>query len=73
MSYNSDEDFHLEFDLITGETEYALEFRLKGTKKEVWIPKSQIHEDNVGNYEQGDTNGSCMISGWIANEKGLVS
>lgn len=38
--------------------------------RELWIPKSQIHDDSeIGSV--GDT-GTLAISEWIATEKGLV-
>ena len=38
--------------------------------EEVWIPKSQIHDDSEV-YEDG-TDGDLVISRWIAEKKGLA-
>ena len=38
--------------------------------EEVWIPKSQIHEDSEV-YKEG-TEGTLVITEWIAEKKGLV-
>jgi hypothetical protein len=37
---------------------------------EVWIPKSQIHDDSEV-YDEGSS-GTLVITEWIAREKGLV-
>ena len=39
---------------------------------EIWIPKSQIH-DNSEVYDAGDhSEGTLVITEWIAKEKGLL-
>lgn len=38
--------------------------------REVWLPKSQIHDDSEV-YKNG-TDGDLVISKWIATEKSLV-
>ncbi len=38
--------------------------------EEYWIPKSQIHDDSEV-YEDG-TEGTLVVSEWIAREKNLV-
>ena len=50
------------------ETEMALLCEIDG--KQVWIPKSQIHEDSEV-YKMG-TEGELVIPQWLAEEKELV-
>jgi hypothetical protein len=38
--------------------------------EEIWIPKSQIHEDSEV-YAKG-TDGDLIITEWIAGKKGLL-
>lgn len=53
---------------VTKETDKALLCVIEG--KEVWMPKSQIHEDSKV-FKEGDE-GTLTVSEWIATEKGLV-
>lgn len=57
---------------VVRETEKALlcAFELKNGRQELWIPKSQIHDDSEV-YEE-DTEGVLVIPEWLAIEKGLV-
>jgi len=50
------------------ETEKALLCGVDG--REVWIPKTQIHEDSEV-WKTGDK-GHLVIPTWLAEEKGLV-
>lgn len=38
--------------------------------QEVWIPKSQLHDDSE--VYKADTEGTLIISEWIAKQKELV-
>lgn len=49
-------------------TEKALLVEVDG--EEVWLPRSQIVEDESEALEEGDT-GTLAITQWIAREKGL--
>jgi hypothetical protein len=40
-------------------------------KREVWVPKSQVHDDSEV-YAQGHE-GKLVISAWFADKEGLVS
>jgi hypothetical protein len=53
---------------VKRETEKALLVEIGG--EELWIPKSQIHDDSEV-YREGDT-GKLVITEWIAREKGLL-
>jgi hypothetical protein len=53
---------------VTKETDKALLCVIEG--KEVWIPKSQIHDDSEV-FEEGHK-GKLVISEWIAKEKELI-
>lgn len=37
-----------------------------------WIPKSQIHDDSEVFDDQKNSNGTLIITAWIAEQKGLV-
>jgi hypothetical protein len=50
------------------DTPDAILVRVEG--KEVWIPKSHIHDDSEV-FKKG-TDGRLIISQWIAEQKGLV-
>lgn len=50
------------------ETDAALLCVIDGD--EVWIPKSQVHEDSE--VRQEGSSGTLVITEWIAREKGLV-
>lgn len=50
------------------ESDLALLCRVDG--QEVWIPKSQIHEDS--DVRSVHDKGELIVSEWIATEKGLV-
>lgn len=49
-------------------TEKALLCLIEG--KEVWIPKSQIHDDSE--VYDDDHEGKLVVSEWIAKEKELI-
>lgn len=53
----------------TAETDKAILCHVDG--KEVWIPKSQIHDDSEVYRVDADP-GELVISEWIAKEKGLI-
>lgn len=53
---------------VKRETDKAILVEIKG--EELWIPKSQIHDDSEV-YASGHT-GKLVISEWIAREKSLV-
>jgi hypothetical protein len=53
---------------VSRETDKAILVEIKG--EEVWIPKSQIHDDSEV-YASGHT-GKLVITEWLAREKGLV-
>lgn len=56
---------------VVRETEKALLVRLHDHKdKELWVPKSQIHDDSEV-YEEG-TEGILLVTEWFAEEEGLV-
>lgn len=63
-------DGKVEFEGIkcTGETEKAILVKIEGTRH--WIPKNQVDDDSDV-YKTG-TDGTLIISEWIAKEKGLV-
>jgi len=52
---------------VVKETDKALLCNIHG--EEIWIPKSQIHEDSEV-YEEGGK-GSLVITQWLASQKGL--
>jgi hypothetical protein len=52
---------------VVKETDKALLCNIHG--EEIWIPKSQIKEDSEV-FEEG-TEGSLVISQWLASQKGL--
>ena len=54
---------------IIGETALALKCKVYG--QEIWIPRSQIYEDESDAYEVGET-GTLVITDFIAIEKGIV-
>jgi hypothetical protein len=53
---------------VLRETEKAILCEIDG--KQVWLPKSQIHDDSEV-YKMG-TEGELVISQWLAEEKDLV-
>jgi hypothetical protein len=53
---------------VVRETDKALLCSIEG--EEIWIPKSQIHDDSEV-YEDGGE-GDLVINEWLAIEKGLV-
>jgi hypothetical protein len=58
---------HVEVDEIIRATDDALLVKLG--EEEVWIPRSQIADDE--RYEEGDLNCTVSITKWIANRKGI--
>ena len=52
------------------ETEKAVLVRCVDWKEDMWIPKSQIHDDSEV-YGEGHE-GKLVITQWIAERKGLV-
>jgi hypothetical protein len=52
------------------ETEKALLVILEETGDEVWVPKSQIHDDSEV-FKEGQS-GEVVVSAWWAEKKGLV-
>lgn len=54
--------------VCTAETEKALLCEIAG--EEYWIPKSQVDDDSEV-YMQG-TEGTLIITEWIATQKGLL-
>ena len=64
------DDDVVEFEDVTvkAETDKALLCVIEG--EETWIPKGQIHDDSEV-HEKG-TNGTLIISRWIAIQKDLV-
>lgn len=53
---------------VSKETESALLVNIEG--EEIWIPKSQIDDDSE--VYKKDTEGTLVITEWIAKQKGLV-
>lgn len=53
------------------ETEKALHVFVVDTGDEVWIPKSQIHDDSDV-YSRDTSPGTITITRWIAEQKGIV-
>ena len=51
------------------ETEAALLVEVEG-EEEIWIPKSQIHDDSE--VYKMDTEGTLVIPLWLAEKHGLV-
>jgi hypothetical protein len=60
----------LESVVATAETEDALLVMIDDYGDEVWIPKSQIHDDSEV-YHSGHI-GTLVITEWIAMQKGLI-
>lgn len=52
----------------TGETEQAILVKIGGVRH--WFPKSHVDDDSEV-YKTG-TDGTLIVSEWIAKEKGLV-
>lgn len=50
------------------ETDAALLCEIEG--EDIWIPKSQIHDDSEV-YEEGHS-GTLIVSEWIAKQKNLI-
>ena len=42
----------------------------RGSKREHWIPQSQVHDDSEV-FKKGDE-GKLVVKGWFTREKGLV-
>jgi hypothetical protein len=53
---------------VSKETEAALLVNIEG--EEMWIPKSQIDDDSE--VYKKDTEGTLVITEWIAKQKGLI-
>jgi len=53
---------------VKRDTEKALLVVIEG--EEFWIPKSQIDDDSE--VYKADTEGTLVITEWIAKEKGLI-
>lgn len=55
---------------VIKETDKALLCNIEG--EEIWIPKSQIMDESEVFDEDDNSNGTLVITEWIANEKGLI-
>jgi len=52
-----------------GETEHAVLCRIPGRRSELWIPKSQIHDDS--DVYADDQTGTLVITAWLAEKEDL--
>ena len=66
---SSDSTFEVEVAEVLKETDMAILVKLE-TGDEIWIPKSQIHDDSEV-WKSGHT-GTLVIPEWLATEKGLT-
>jgi hypothetical protein len=60
----------VEFEGVTVLYERDASLLVKIYDQEVWIPKSQIHDDSE--VYKADTEGTLIISEWIAEKKELI-
>jgi hypothetical protein len=56
---------------VLRESEKALLVRPRDGDEDVWIPKTQIHEDSEV-FSLKSSPGTMMVTRWIAEQKGLV-
>lgn len=68
--YGKDYAPYVEFDGISCEQESTAAILVRIYGYSFWIPKSQIHDDSEV-YKKG-TEGTLIVSEWIAIQKGLV-
>jgi hypothetical protein len=66
----SDADVHVENVHCKHMTEKALLCRIG--KEDMWIPRSQVREESEVLDDLNASEGTLIISHWIASEKGLV-
>jgi hypothetical protein len=52
-----------------GETEHAVLCRIPGRRADMWIPKSQIHDDSE--VYADDQTGVLVITAWLAEKEDL--
>lgn len=57
---------------VITETEKALLVECAEWEGDMWIPKSQIHDDSEVYGGKDGTEGTLIISAWLAKQKGLV-
>jgi hypothetical protein len=76
----SDRDYTIEVDEVLKDTDASILVRVASSEKdviatngsdEVWIPKSQIREDDSEVTDVGDV-GTLVVSMWLAEERGWV-
>jgi hypothetical protein len=61
--------FHV--DEVLAETDAAIKVEIEG--EEVWVPKSQIHDDSeVYSRASGEGGGMLVVTGWWARKAGLA-
>jgi hypothetical protein len=67
----SDSLFTIHDAVVVHETEKALRIRSDDLEEEVWVPKSQIHDDSDV-YDSGDGSGPgrLVVSKWLAEKNG---
>jgi hypothetical protein len=65
---NDEEPVEFEDVRVKAETELAILCEIDG--KEVWIPRSQVHDDSEVS-SQGDE-GTLILARWFAEKEGLV-
>lgn len=53
------------------ETEKAIKVKIPGVALALWLPKSQLHQDDNEVWEEEDV-GVLVLSKWIAEQKGLA-
>src|SRR5207249_6975883 len=61
---------HLDVEEVVRETDKALLLRLEEDGREVWVPLSQIADNDL--YSEGDRNCSISVSQWFAEKEGLA-
>lgn len=68
MARDAEDTVEYEHMMVERETDAAILVIID--KRDIWIPKSQIHETSEVRGD-GDT-GTLVITEWIAKQKGLI-
>jgi hypothetical protein len=62
---------HLDVSRIVRKTERAMLIQLEHTGDQVWIPLSQVSDEE--GYSEGDVNCTVSISEWFADKEGITN
>ncbi len=72
MDDDDDQSFSVEAECIA-QTAKALKVRFehRGRSRDMWVPKSVVHDDSEVFDADGNAAGKLVIKGWFAREEGL--